>query len=107
MTALISMAKIIYNVTVSIEPDVEQAWITWMRNVHIPEVVEAGGFTEARFSRVLNGEGDNSYSIQYLAESMDVYENYRNTAAARMQQKAKDLFENKFVAFRTLLELID
>lgn len=101
------MARIIYNVTVSIEPDVEQAWITWMRMVHIPEVIQAGGFTEARFSRVLNAEGDNSYSIQYLAESMHVYETYRNEQAPLMQQKAKDLFGSKFVAFRTLLELID
>jgi len=29
---------ILYNVTVSIDPEIAEEWLTWMREVHIPDV---------------------------------------------------------------------
>ena len=33
---------ILYNVTVNIDTDVEEDWIEWMKETHIPEVMKTG-----------------------------------------------------------------
>ena len=34
----------IYNVTVSIEKSLADEWLTWMKTIHIPEVLATGYF---------------------------------------------------------------
>ena len=34
--------RILYNVTVSIDKDVEKEWLEWMKKVHIPDVMRTG-----------------------------------------------------------------
>lgn len=99
---------IIYNVTVNIENDVREEWLTWMKDVHIPEVVGTGCFTEGKMMRILADEdsGGTSYAIQYSCPSMEIYEKYRAQYAPAMQQKALEKYKDKFVAFRTLLETV-
>jgi len=43
---------ILYNVTVSIDITVREQWLKYMREKHIPEVMETGHFLEARICRV-------------------------------------------------------
>ena len=97
---------IIYNVTVNIDNDVHDDWHQWMKDVHIPDVVNTGFFKEARFSRILaEEEGGKSYSIQYLCDSMERLEEYQNTMAQKLQAEHTARYEGKFVAFRTLLRV--
>jgi len=35
---------IIYNVTVSVDNEVHEMWLAWMRNTHLPEVMATGYF---------------------------------------------------------------
>jgi hypothetical protein len=99
---------IIYNVTVSIDNDAEESWVNWMKEKHIPEVLATGLFLESRFTRVL-GEEENgkTYSIQYLCESMDTYEKYRDEHAPRLQKDHADRYQGKFAAFRTILKVVE
>ena len=102
------MTKIIYNVTISPDKDIEQEWVKWMKEIHLPEVMETGMFLENRFTRVLSEEAENiSYSVQYLAADMQSYERYKSEFAPALQKKRLERFPGKFVAFRTLLALID
>ena len=39
---------IIYNVTVSVEESIKKDWLTWMQDVHIPEVMATGIFQNHR-----------------------------------------------------------
>lgn len=99
---------IIYNVTVNIEDSVHDDWKKWMIEKHIPDVMETGMFKEYRFSKVLaeieGGTGTN-YSIQYLCESIEKLQEYQEKFAAGLQREHTDRYKDKFVAFRTLLEL--
>ena len=99
---------IIYNVTVKIDSDVQQEWLDWMKEVHIPNVMNTGIFEEYRISRILElDEADGvTYAIQYLCKSLDDYETYRNQYAPALQQEHSDKYQNKFVAFRTLMEVV-
>lgn len=98
---------ILYNVTVNVEPDVHQEWLQWMREEHIPRVMAAGKFVDHKLCRILNRDEEGpTYSVQYFAASMEAYEAYRDQYAPALQAEAMDKFRNKFVAFRTLLEVL-
>jgi len=99
---------ILYNVTVNIDPEVHEDWLDWMKKTHIPDVLNTGMFIDNRFLRVLNteeGEGF-TYSIQYLLESMEHYETYKALFAPALQASHNERYQNRFVAFRTLLETV-
>ena len=98
---------IIYNVTINIENDVREEWLAWMKSSHIPDVMKTGYFLENKICKVLvEEEQGTTYSIQYTCANMKDLEEYRQLHAPRLQKEVADKFPNKFVAFRTLLEVV-
>lgn len=100
---------IVYNVTVNIENEVETEWVKWMKEIHIPEVMETGMFINNRFLKLLNeveGNTGTTYAIQYTCESPNELQEYLEVHAPALQKKHTDRYEGKFVAFRTFLEEI-
>jgi hypothetical protein len=100
---------IIYNVTLNIEDDAHDAWLSWMKETHIPQVMATGMFTEYTFSKLLNRQEDETgttYVIQYVARTMADYEKYQAEYAPALQAETRKYFDGKFVAFRTLMEHI-
>jgi hypothetical protein len=98
---------IIYNVTINIENDVREEWLAWMKERHIPDVMKTGCFTENKICKVLvEEEQGTTYSVQYTCESIDKMQEYQQFYAPRFQKEHTDRFPNKFVAFRTLLEIV-
>ena len=99
---------IIYNVTVLIDETVQEEWLSWMKNIHIPEVMETGCFTEYRFCKILaETEGGISYSIQYTSKNMETLDKYNAEFAPALQEKHNAKYAGKFGAFRTLLEEVN
>ena len=98
----------IYNVTVHVEPKVENDWLEWMKKIHLPEMIATGKFIEARLFKVITdqNQGGVSYATQYLCNSVDEYNAYLQENAATLRQKASDRFGNTILAFRTQLEEI-
>ncbi|MBL7963624.1 MAG: DUF4286 family protein [Flavobacteriales bacterium] len=98
---------ILYNVTVSVDPDAREAWVEWMRSTHIPEVMATGLFLEHRFYRVLSEDPHEvTYAVQYLCADRDTYERYRADHAPRLQAATARQFGDRISAFRTLLEAV-
>lgn len=97
---------IIYNVTVSIDEDVHEDWLSWMQETHVPDVMRTGLFSESRISRILaEEEGGISYSIMYHCESMDTFNRYEAEFAPALRDAHGKRYNGKFAAFRTLLEV--
>ncbi|WP_372473457.1 DUF4286 family protein [Capnocytophaga sp. ARDL2] len=99
---------IIYNVTLNIDESIHDAWLQWMQEKHIQEVVDTGCFVSARLVRVLVDEemGGITYSVQYYANTKEDLERYRKEFAPALQQEGMQLFGDKMLAFRTDLEVI-
>jgi hypothetical protein len=99
---------ILYNVTVSIDERVHEEWLDWMRNTHIPEVLETGCFIESRISRV-HGEEDGgvTFAISYVAPSQEKYDEYVEKYAPALQKEHSMRYEGRFAAFRTLLTILE
>ncbi len=100
---------VLYNVTVSIEKTVEQEWLTWMINDHVPKVLATGCFLENRLLKMQNEEpgNDATYASQYLCKSQASYDEYLANFAQEMQKHHNDAYEGKFAAFRTILDVIE
>lgn len=100
---------IIYSVTVKVDLDVQEEWLSWMKNEHIAEVLQTGKFVSYKFHRVLaENETDGiTYNVLYYAHSMSDYFDYKEDFAPALQEKALLKFPNKFVAFRTLLKEVE
>lgn len=100
---------IIYNVTANIDKDVEVEWIEWMKNTHIPEVMDTGYFTDYRMLRMLSQEEDETgatYAVQYYADTLGHLETYLNSVAPKIQKKSIIKYGTKLAAFRTVMEEI-
>jgi hypothetical protein len=99
---------ILYNITINVTPDIEEDFITWMRDIHIPEVLETGIFHEHKFLRLLHDSEDGSinYCIQYFTDTMDQMMKYEKEHAPALRAKTKERYQDRAVAFRTLLESI-
>ena len=99
----------IYNVTINIEERVHDAWFSWLKNIHIPEMLALGKFSNARICKVLVDEemGGITYSIQYTVKDKATLERYYKEDAEKMRQEGQRRFPNQFVAFRTELEVLD
>jgi hypothetical protein len=97
----------IYNVTLNVDASVHDEWMKWMREIHIPEVMRTGCFVDQRMLKVLNVEDEGTtYSMQYTFLNMSDIEEYRAKHGPRLQKDGFDRFGDKFVAFRTLLEIM-
>lgn len=98
----------IYNVTTNIEASVHDEWLQWMQQTHIPDVLATGKFLNAKMSKVLIEEdmGGVTYSVQFMTVDKETLHKYYSEDAARLRDAALNRFPNKFVSFRTELEVI-
>lgn len=98
----------LYNVTVNIELDIEEEWLQWMKEHHIPEVLGTGMFFENKIFRLLHEPHNDgsTYSVQYFARSIGDIETYLTQYAPKIMEKHNNRFRNKHVAFRTVMEFI-
>ncbi len=96
---------IVYNVTVKIDLDVHDIWVRWMKEDHIPRVMETGCFVNFKMYRILEEDQSDgiAYAIQYFAKTINDYFDYKEKYATALQKEAKAMFPDKFVAHRTLL----
>ena len=99
----------IYNVTINIEESVHDQWIQWMKDIHIPDMLATGKFTEARMCRVMVEEemGGITYSIQYLTTDFQTLQRYFDEDADRLRQEGMDLFKGKFVLYIVTVHRVD
>ncbi len=98
----------IYNVTTKVDPSIQQAWLQWIKEEHIPEIINTGCFIKGTVLHLLDiddNEGP-TYAVQYTAESKALYNRYIDKFAPLMRQKAIDKWGNKFIAFRSLMQVI-
>ncbi|TGE19654.1 DUF4286 family protein [Hymenobacter elongatus] len=98
---------ILYNVTTSLEPEIAEEWLAYMRETHIPEVLATGFFLKSQLCRLLNEEDDGiTYATQYYCVSMEQLEEYQRLAAPALRAEMEKHFAGRYVSFRTMLEVI-
>ena len=99
---------IIYNVTIKVEHAIASEWLTWLKEEHIPEIIATGCFTKATILHLIetdDSEGT-TYAVQYHALTKVMYNQYIEQFADNMRKKGADKWGNRFIAFRTVMEVV-
>jgi hypothetical protein len=99
--------KILYNVTIKVETKIHKEWVTWMKNVHIPDVMATGCFESFKMLRILGDDDEHgvAFAVQYISPSSAVFEGYKEQYASKLQLAHSDRYREQYVAFRTLMEV--
>ena len=100
---------ILYNVTVKVENAIADEWEQWMREVHIPDVMMTNLFIEFRLMRLLLDDEDDgiTFAVQYLCRDMGKFKEYNEKHAKKLQEEHAARYSGRYVAFRTLMEMVD
>ncbi len=100
---------IIYNVTITIQESIKEDWLCWLKEEHIPDIIKTGCFTHAVILQLMETDDTEgpTYAIQYFAESKGLYNNYIENHAVEMRQKGFDKWGDTFIAFRSVLQVVN
>jgi hypothetical protein len=100
---------ILYNITFNIEPEIQNEWHIWMKNIYLPFVMETELFFDVKMFRMLN-EAENqglTYSVQFFSHSLEMANQYLDNHAPGIVKKHNEAFRHKHVSFMTILESVD
>jgi len=100
---------IIYVVNTTFKKEIRNEWLNWMKEVHIPDMLQTGYFTGAQiFSVILPARsGDEvSYTVQYTSDTYEKFMSYKVKEAKRMGKKVEEKFGASVVLERSLLESV-
>ena len=100
---------ILYNITVGLEPGVEDDWLKYMQAEYIPSVMATSLFMENRLFRLLNAPEDSgpTFAIQFLATGLEKVDEYLEKYAPKIVSAHNERYKHQHVAFMTMLESID
>ena len=103
------MSALIYNVTIKVSEPVREEWLSWMREVHIPEVMATACFKSYRLLHLEGYDDDEgiTFAVQYTCPNQELFDIYLSDHAPGLQKKHQQRFDGKFVAFRTILTMIE
>lgn len=99
---------ILYNVTIILEEEIHEAWLNWLKQEYLVQVMDTGCFVSYRVLKVLDSPNEGlTYCIQYIADSNEKYREYLSSYENNQMNHVPNQFLNKFVVFTTLMEYIE
>lgn len=100
---------IIYNVTIKVDAAIQEDWLAWLKEVHIPAIINTGCFTRVNILQLLETDDTEgpTYAIQYHAESKALYNLYIEKFSDVMRQNFFDKWGGQFIAFRSVLKVVN
>ncbi|MEO1517928.1 MAG: DUF4286 family protein [Bacteroidota bacterium] len=99
---------IVYNVTTKIDREVEEDWLQWMQDKHIPDVLATGYFESYQMFRIIKDEPDGStYATQYHCKDMPSLHAYISKCSAALKEDHQKRYKDRYVCIRTLMETIE
>ncbi len=94
---------LIYEVAINVDPEVMSAYVQWMSEEHIPDVLKSPGFVKAEF--LLEPEGRPRCRVLYFVKDATFLRKYLAESAPILRQKSADRWGEKFQAERSIWAL--
>ena len=100
---------IIYNITTKVDSAIHADWLTWLKEEHIPEMINTGCFIKAVILQLLEiDESDGTtYALQYHAESKSLYNRYIEKFSQEMAQKSHRQWGDLLLTFPTVMQVVN
>lgn len=80
--------KVIYEITVTVNDEIIATYEKYMREQHIPDLLQTGNFSSAFFTR----SDKNRYRIQYHAHDQQALDEYLKNDATRLREDFAEHF---------------
>lgn len=98
----------LYIVKIAVDRERAEQWEAWMRDHHIPEVMDTGYFRHGIMARdeATDSEARRGYRILYQAHSEALFHKYQEEYAEELQQEHTERYRGAFEASRELLPVI-
>ncbi len=97
---------LIYNITTKVEHTIAHKWVHWMKEAHIPAILQTEKFVGSNFSKLLDvDETDGiTYVLQFFAKNKHHYDQYIREFSAELRNEAVEKWGSGFISFRSLME---
>ena len=98
----------ILNITFLVSDHIEEKWLNWAKEIHIPFVTSSGQLTDPQLSRIW-GESDQegkSFSIQYKAKNMETLNEWHKQFGDAFSKQCEQTFNQEVLFFSTVLEIL-
>ena len=97
---------IIYNVTANVSDNIVEEWLIWMKEDHIPRVLQTNLFISVSINRIIsNSDSGTTYAIAYKLESLAILQKYETQYAPKLRDEYNSKFPTNAPAFRTIMKL--
>ncbi len=93
---------LIYCVTTVLEKEIEKAWVYWMQNVHLPEMLSTGKFTKTLLCKQQPSKASSpiTYRAEYFTPDQETLNRYYQENAAALR-KAAAVFKDQATSTRS------
>jgi Domain of unknown function (DUF4286) len=100
---------LVYNVTYTLDLDICDEWLRWMKETHIADIMSTGFFIDYRLCQLLTHDHDDAkiYTLQYTVKDMPTLHRFIEVSAPAFQQEQKKRYEGKYAVFRTIMEVVE
>ena len=99
---------IVYNITIRVDRSIDDAWLQWQKEEQIPAILETKLFTEYRIYKLMEQDEieGNTYIIQLFANTAAQLQEFLQIHDQRLREKAFEKWGDRFISFRTTMELV-
>ena len=98
----------LYNITVKVNTDIEEAWKFWQKEMFIPAIMNTGLFYKNEFFQLLEqDESDGkTFVIQFFAAERWQYDQFIQDHLANFDNQVEEKWGDQFIDFRTVLKSV-
>lgn len=98
---------LLFNVTVIVEEASAAEWLDWMKETHIPQLMETENFVSHRLLKIVDSPNEGvSYCVQFIAEDQEKHQNYLDLHEQQFIGDMYAKYPNKLVTFSALMEFV-
>ncbi len=98
----------LYNITVKVNTDIEEAWKLWQKEIFIPAVMNTGLFYKNEFFQLLEQDDSDgkTFVIQFFATKRWQYDQFIQDHVANLDKQDAEQWGDQFIDFRTILRSV-
>ncbi len=95
----------LYNITVKVNTDIEEAWTLWQKEIFIPAVMDTGLFYKNEFFQLLEQDeiDGKTFVIQFFANGRWQYDQFIKEYVTNFNNQTARKWGDQFIDFHTIL----
>jgi hypothetical protein len=99
----------IFNTTYLVSDKVHDTWLNWVREQHVPFMLDSTYFTKPQVARVVTSDKEDgtSFSVQFYVQDMQTLKKWHNEYSSLFQENCSQHFGTEVIFFTTVLEIVD